>query len=159
MATKWDKMLSDAGQAGQKIGQAVKHEADVIIEHNVKTPAKVGQAVAHEASVVAEHNKGIFGKIESAVEGVFHHAQGTVQNDALDVLKNAEAEAASIQSKAQTDAKAQLDAAVAAIHARAGEVEGPLKDALTKVANEVQTGVSQLDDQLKAELAKVGVKL
>ncbi len=154
MGTRWDKMLSDAhadvAAAGQKVEQAVKNEAAVIAEHNVNTPAKVeavvtagaakvGEAVKTEVNVVVEHNQGTAAKVE-----------GVVKKDALQVLKEAEAEAEKLTNPVESAAKA--------IEAHAATVTGGLANALKEFAAKLRSGEETLVADVKAELAKIGVK-
>lgn len=152
MGTRWDKMLSDAGHGaesiGQKIGQAVEHEVEVIKEHNVETPAKIGQAIKDEVGVIAEHNKELPAKAVEAAKAevgvvVEHNKKG-----ALDILKEAEAEAVSVDHSVATK-----------IEEHAKTIEGALKHALVGLAAKIRSGEEAITAELKAELAKVGIHL
>lgn len=130
MPTMWDKRAEDA--AG-KVVEAVKHEAEVIVEHNVETPAKVVEAVKHEAAVLVEHNTPV----------------------ATDALAQAEQTANELQAKAHADAHAAADK----IELHAAGLFGGIAQSLKDFAGKLRSGEEKLTEEVKAELAQIGVKL
>jgi len=130
MPTMWDKRAEDAAKS---VAGAIKHEVEVVAEHNVQTPAKVEAAAADAATKIEQ-----VVKTETAV--VTEHNQGNV---------------AKVEAEVKTEAHVVADA----VDAHAATLFGGIAHSLKDFAARLRSGEEKLTDEVKAELAKIGVKL
>lgn len=106
MPTMWDKRAEDVAN---KVVEAVKHEAAVVVEHNKETPAKVVEAVKTEAAVLVEHNTPVVNDALAQAEKVAAEVTAQAHVEALaQSLKDFAGKLRSGEEKLTEEVKAEL---------------------------------------------------